>query len=133
MNEPRQQLVLVVDDDEFLSRLLRVTLMGRGYRVELAGSGQQALEVQAALGAQIKLAILDMHLLDLNGVETMKALRQVQPNLPVLFLSGCDLEPLLQTAGLLSPTIACQGKPFDHTELLAAVARLLATHDPDPS
>ena len=133
MNGDGQQLILVVDDDEFLSRLLRVLFVERGYRVELADSGRQALELMALLDAQIKLAVLDVHLAGLNGIETMKALRQSLPNLPVLFLSGCDIEPLMHETGVLSPTTACHTKPFDHTELLATVARLLAAGAPPAS
>ncbi len=78
--------LLIVDDDE----QMRGTLVGRferkGLAVSNAGSGEQALEIAAK--ARFDVAVLDLHLPGINGVELLEKLKERQPDLEALLLTA---------------------------------------------
>lgn len=78
--------ILLVDDEAIVRRVLGDALTQAGYRVRLAGNGQTALEEVRLPG--IDLMVLDLQLGDLDGVEVMKAARQIWPQLPILILTA---------------------------------------------
>ncbi len=115
MNEPDKTLVLVIDDEPQIRRLLTVTLEANAYRVLTAASGQEGL----VLAAQHRPAvvILDLGLPDLHGQEVLRRLREWS-NAPVLILSVQDDEPG-KVAALDSGADDYVTKPFNTSELLA--------------
>ena len=64
---------LIVDDEPAIQRLLTITLEANGYRVAVAGTGQEGLA--AAAQRRHDVIILDLGLPDLNGVYVLKQLR----------------------------------------------------------
>lgn len=81
--------ILVVDDEpgirHFLSRVLRVT----NARVEVASDGKEALE-HIANNGNFTLAILDLSLPDMSGLELARVIRADHPSLPVILSSGYE-------------------------------------------
>ena len=77
--------VLVVDDEPQILRALRINLRVRGYEVDTAASGKQALETAARRPPD--LVILDLGLPDLEGVEVIEGLRGWS-TAPIIVLSG---------------------------------------------
>ena len=77
--------VLVVDDEPQILRALRINLRVRGYEVDTAATGAQALE--AAGHHPPDLVILDLGLPDLDGVEVIGGLRG-WTSAPIIVLSG---------------------------------------------
>ena len=115
-NERRlKPLVLIVDDEPQIRRLLTVTLEANGYRVLPAVSGQEGL----VLAAQHRpaLVILDIGLPDLSGQEVLRRLREWS-NAPVLILSVQDDEKG-KVAALDAGADDYVTKPFNTDELLA--------------
>jgi two-component system KDP operon response regulator KdpE len=108
-------LVLIVDDEPQIRRLLTVTLEANAYRVLAAASGQEGV----VLAAQHRpaLVILDLGLPDLAGQEVLRRLREWS-NAPVLVLSVQDDEKG-KVAALDAGADDYVTKPFNTDELLA--------------
>lgn len=115
MNPPDKPLVLIVDDEPQIRRLLTVSLEASAYRVMSAVSGQEGL----VLAAQHRpaLVILDLGLPDLSGQEVLRRLREWS-NAPVLVLSVQDDEKG-KVAALDAGADDYVTKPFNTDELLA--------------
>jgi PAS domain S-box-containing protein len=82
------ETILLVDDEAVVGRLGQTILERHGYRVLLAADGQQALEVYRRHQADIQLVILDLAMPRLSGPDTLRALRQLKPDVAVLISSG---------------------------------------------
>src|SRR3990172_6998690 len=114
--------ILVVDDDEKITRMLRRGLSLEGYTVDVACDGQIA--VRLAAQGTYDLAILDMVMPGLDGIEVCHRLRAVGDDLPILFLTARD-EVSDRVAGLDAGADDYLIKPFAYEELLARVRALL--------
>jgi two-component system KDP operon response regulator KdpE len=117
MNEKplEKPLVLIVDDEPQIRRLLTVTLEANAYRVLTAASGQEGL----VLAAQHRpaLVILDLGLPDLSGQEALRRLREWS-TVPVIVLSVLD-DDRGKVAALDAGADDYVTKPFNTDELLA--------------
>ena len=82
-------LVLIVDDDPAIRRLLRASLGAEGYRTIEAARGTEALAAAAATPPD--LVLLDLGLPDMDGIEVLKRLRATSP-VPVVVLSAREDE-----------------------------------------
>lgn len=104
----------------YLFRLLE----GSGYRVVAAGDGEEALAALAAAVEPVHLVILDVVMPKKNGREVHDVLRSIQPNLPILFISGYPQE-IISRNGIAEQGIHLVTKPVKPTALLAKVRDLL--------
>lgn len=114
-------MVLVIDDEPQIRRLLRVTLEANGYRVSDASTGQDGI-VQAAQ-RRPEVILLDLGLPDLDGIEVLKRLRE-WTQIPVLILSVRDREDD-KIAALDAGADDYVTKPFSSGELLARLRAAL--------
>lgn len=90
---PGGQRVLVVDDSRMVRESLGRTLGGRGYRVEKAADGEEALELLQRLGVDLVVSDVEMPRLDGFGlVRRLRSLGQPLASLPVLIVSSRDRE-----------------------------------------
>jgi CheY-like chemotaxis protein len=78
--------ILVVDDEENIRLLYQEELEEEGYTVEVAAHGQEALEKVNAF--QPDLVTLDIRMPGMDGVETLRKIREVQRDLPVILCSA---------------------------------------------
>ena len=115
MSDAIKPLVLVIDDEPQIRRLLTVTLEANGYRVLAAASGQEGV-VLAALDRPA-VVILDLGLPGLSGQEVLGRLREWSDT-PVLILSVQDDEAG-KVAALDAGADDYVTKPFNTSELLA--------------
>jgi signal transduction histidine kinase/CheY-like chemotaxis protein len=83
-----RETVLVVDDEEMLLKMCDTVLTSFGYRVLLASSGAQALELVARMPAEIDLVLTDLVMPGMSGRELMDRLRVTAPAVPVIGMSG---------------------------------------------
>lgn len=115
MSDLTQPLVLVIDDEPQMRRLLTVTLEAHAYRVLAAAAGPEGL----VLAAQHRPAavILDLGLPDLPGQEVLRRLREWS-TVPVIILSVQDDETG-KVAALDAGADDYVTKPFNPSELLA--------------
>ena len=110
--------VLVADDSTEFAEMLRATLEEAGFEVVTAYSGPAAL---AAMGSnEVDAAVLDVLMPGISGDAVAERLRQVDPKLPVVLMTGSDGS---FAAGSGFPVLR---KPFAHEELVETLNRLLA-------
>lgn len=88
--------VLLIDDDLALHLLGQEMLNLLGFKVILANRGRQALEIFAEFGAEISIVLLDLTMPDLDGEETFRELRRLDPNVQVLLTSGYNEQHVTQ-------------------------------------
>lgn len=115
--------ILVVDDDERVRRVAVRMLRARGFEVSTADSGAEA--VAACERTAFDVILLDAVMPGMTGAETFAALRKVRPDVPVLMVSGFDMD---RAAGdLLEQGLAgFIGKPFRAKDLLEAISAIVA-------
>ena len=88
--------ILITDDDAAVRETLREILVPQGYRTFLAESGEEAIDI--VRDNHVHIALLDMNLPRLSGLETLAIFRQMREALPAILISGdCD-ENLLRRA-----------------------------------
>ena len=87
----QQPTILLVDDEEFLRRLLARVLGGAGFDVVQAENGAAALRAAVGLDGTLRLVVTDIHMPVMNGIEFAREFRPHHPAVPVLFITGRDL------------------------------------------
>jgi len=88
LRDGQGELVLVVDDEEFILDTARQTLEDAGYRALTANGGKKALELMEAKGDEVEAVITDLRMPEMNGFELIRRLRPQFPNLPIIAASG---------------------------------------------
>ena len=116
-----EKIILVVDDDENICRLLKMYLVNEGFRVLVANDGAKALEYVEK--EKVDLVILDVMMPVMDGWDVCRAIRKTS-TMPVIMLTARDmLEDKLQ--GFECGADDYMVKPFETKELVARVkARL---------
>ncbi|MEZ9523289.1 response regulator [Enterovibrio norvegicus] len=112
--------ILLIDDDTELTSLLKDLLELEGYSVNIADNGQQGLD---KIAADTDLVLLDVMMPVLNGMETLRRLRD-QWETPVLMLTAKG-EEIDRVMGLELGADDYLPKPFSDRELLARMRAIL--------
>jgi len=86
MTSAEEIKVLLVDDEPHFVKLLAERLEGRGFNVETAGGGPEAID--KAKEEPFDAIILDLLMPDMDGLETLKQLKSINPDLQVILLTG---------------------------------------------
>ncbi len=114
--------ILLIDDDESFRRMLRILLERSGYDVMEAANGRDGIRRFGHSPAD--LVITDMVMPDMEGIETIRALREADDRVPIIAISGGGIGAAgayLNAACRLGA--ACSfSKPFDRNEFLRTVA-----------
>jgi two-component system OmpR family response regulator len=110
--------VLVVDDEQTLAELLALALRYEGWDVRTAADGVSA--VTAVRDFEPDLAVLDVMLPDLDGLEVLRRIRTRTERLPVLFLTARDAAED-KVSGLTLGGDDYVTKPFSLDEVLARI------------
>ena len=119
--------ILVVDDVGVVRKAAFHLLSEAGYRVFEAGSAAEALEVLATSRQPIDLAMIDVVMPDVSGVDLVRVIHEEWPNVRVLFMSAHPAEILVRE-GLDHAGVFFLAKPFTRSELMDKVAAVLRTH-----
>src|SRR5262245_35147949 len=109
--------ILVADDDNHIRRLVRALLESDGHQVTEVVDGLQA--IQAARTVAFDLLVCDVCMPVLDGIQTLRQVRQELPELPVVSMSGGGFAgkvDLLSVAALLGAAEVLH-KPFSRAEL----------------
>ncbi len=109
--------ILVVDDETAITDLLRGCLSEKGYQVTTATNGREALEALRA--EEFDLVLTDLRMPCLDGLQLLKAAKDINPRLPVIFISGYGEAKTVVTA-LKAGAENFLAKPLD-LELLEQV------------
>jgi two-component system response regulator HydG len=127
--------ILIVDDDQRMTRTLADILALSGYEPVEAWSGPQALEQIRAQAFDCVLA--DVRMPGMDGVEFHRQLRQSQPGLPVVLMTAYAADEIIRR-GLDDGVVGVLDKPLNITQLLGFFAslarnRVIAIVDDDPA
>jgi len=114
--------VLYVEDEPFLSHVVREGLKNSGYTVKVVADGSMALEAYYALKPDI--CILDIMLPSKDGYTLSAEFRTIEPDLPIIFLSAKELTADI-VKGFESGGNDYMKKPFSMDELLVRMESLL--------
>lgn len=112
-----QERILIADDDPIALRSLEHCLAGAGYTTVSVSNGQEALD---ALDADIQVALIDLYMPVMTGLECVQALRKQQRDVQVIVVSG---EGQIKDAvsAMKAGAFEYVTKPFDSEELLVLV------------
>ncbi len=113
--------VLVVEDEDVVRALVRQMLAGQGYDVLVAQDGEEAIKLAGR--NTIDVLLTDLTMPKVGGREVAERLRESQPGLKVIYMSGYAED--LPT-GALPPATSFLGKPFTFAELTETVRSLTA-------
>jgi two-component system, OmpR family, response regulator MprA len=120
--------ILIVDDDQHITGVLRRALAYEGYTVEVATRGDEALH--KVIEHPPELVVLDIMLPGIDGVEVCRRLRASGNQVPILMLTAKDSIPD-RVAGLDEGADDYLVKPMELEELLARVRALLRRRNPE--
>ena len=118
----RKESILIVDDDESISRTLSLIFREKGYEVKTAGTGREALE--KAQRRFFNVALLDIKLPDMEGVKLLAPLKKMHPDMVVIMVTAyASLETAMQA--LNERASAYITKPLNMDAVLATVAEAI--------
>jgi CheY-like chemotaxis protein len=132
--KPRQQftkgegLVLVVDDEPIMRKIAVKVLKSSGYDVIVAENGFKALEIFKKHHTNIKLVLLDLLMPKKSGQETYIEMRQIQPDVNVLLVSGAKRDTRIKEL-LKSGVNGYIEKPYTFFRLSRVVHKLIYKKD----
>ena len=119
--------IYVVEDDENIREIINIALTNNGYQVSLFDNAITALD--SLENDHVDLAIFDLMLPQMSGIEAIKKIRKFDSDLPILILSAKDRE-IDKVNGLDSGSDDYMTKPFGVLELQARVRSLLRRRQP---
>ena len=110
------EMLLVVDDEEHIRRMMKRMLEGQGFRVLTSGDGGEAVSVYGHYQAEIAVVITDMMMPFMDGTALIQALRKINPSVPIIAISGLAAQRSeAEQAG--GSQLLFLPKPFSRSEL----------------
>ncbi len=119
-----QETILIAEDDEEVRNLGRSLLEECGHTVIIAENGADAVENFSAYADSISLVILDVVMPKMNGRQALEAIREMQPDVRVLFMSGYTAE-IVAAKGVLEGDLDFMEKPIIPKTFLHKVREIL--------
>jgi CheY-like chemotaxis protein len=126
----QEAFVLVVDDDPLILDLVSMRLEAAGYNVTTASDAWQ--EVIQAQALRLGLVITDVQMPGFGtGIDAYKRLRQLSPNLPIIFMTGMKLDDVKShLPNPPDPRVRLLGKPINFDELRQMIKDLTGLDRP---
>lgn len=125
--EPTGRSALLVEDDTATRALIARQLRRAGLDVLAMESGERVLREVADRYTSFDVVILDVHLPGMSGLELASLIQARRPRQPIVVITG-DPDPRLAREALARGPVSYLLKPFEMSELFAAVERSLAEH-----
>jgi two-component system response regulator AtoC len=121
--------ILVVDDEPELVETIRDILVFKGFDVETAENGAEAID-RLKSAHHFDLMITDLRMPEMDGSELLKAVREIKKGLPIIILTG---HATVENGVDLLEQGACDYllKPFNLDQLMSAVIRSVSGSRPD--
>ncbi|HQU84810.1 MAG TPA: PAS domain S-box protein [Pyrinomonadaceae bacterium] len=118
------ETILVVDDEENILEITRVTLEKFGYKVLTATDGTEAIAIYAQRGNEISLVLTDLAMPYMDGMAMTRALRKINPDLKVIATSGLTTNEQTAEMQILNVN-AFLSKPYTAETLLNTMHEIL--------
>lgn len=122
--------ILLVDDDEMILDVMSEMLALAGYTVVTANSGSSALDTYRNRSTAIDLVLLDIIMPELNGDVVFEKLKQINPNIKVICLSGYCADHTVEKM-LAGGCCGYFPKPINFTELSNQIHNIISTTQSD--
>jgi two-component system chemotaxis response regulator CheY len=122
-SEARDYSILIADDDTNCRQALRDIMEPEGFRTLMASSGEEAIDIIRQ--TEVHLALLDMHMPTLTGLETLQQVRLIKSMLPAILITGDVSENLIRQACQMH-FYSVIPKPINKNVVLYTVIRALA-------
>ncbi|MBW1704149.1 MAG: response regulator [Deltaproteobacteria bacterium] len=121
--------ILVMEDDATISAALDMILTEAGYDVDVAETGEAALELFGQ--KRFDLIIADLKLPGINGMEVIKQIKEKTPEMEVIVITGVGTQPIAEEALELGAHDFLP-KPFTDDQIKTAINEALKQHDAGP-
>jgi DNA-binding NtrC family response regulator len=123
---PFKPEILVIDDEEGIRKLLATILTEKGYNVDTAANGEEA--IRKANEKVYNIALIDIMLPDISGVELLTQIKEVKPRTRKIIMTG---NPSFQNAveALNRGADAYVMKPLDVEKMLSTIAEQYANQE----
>jgi CheY-like chemotaxis protein len=121
--QPVKNIVLVVEDEHLVVRMVTMALSMAGYRAAVAENGQVGYEAFVTLRDEICLVLSDVMMPVCNGLEMADRIRQLAPHIPIMMISGYSDHELVRNA---EERYAVIRKPFLPADLIRRMRAVLA-------
>ena len=123
--------ILIAEDEPEVRNYLGIALQCQGYQVEFAETGEEVLTHLASNKGDISLILMDIMMPQKDGIDTLRELRQMDCNLPVIMVSGASspwhiVESMRNGASDFLP------KPVSHEDLAKSIERAITSRMPPP-
>ena len=124
-----QLVILIVEDDQLLQSVVEESLADGGFETVIASSGENAVELLDAAQGKYRALVTDINLSpsEIDGWDVARHAREIDPNFPVVYMSGKDAD---DWASKGVPNSIMLAKPFAPAQLVTAVSQLLNASPP---
>ncbi|HLK62185.1 MAG TPA: response regulator [Bryobacteraceae bacterium] len=119
------ETILLVDDDPAILRLCQQILRLDAYNVLTAPSGEMALRVLQSNNNQVDLAVLDVMMPFMNGIELAGRIQKANPDIPVVLMTGYGPAEIARVVGENNP-YRIIWKPFTSESLRRMVENVIS-------
>jgi DNA-binding response OmpR family regulator len=119
-----KETILLVEDEPGVRKFIKVTLERFGYKVIETKDGNDALNYLSSSKEVISLALIDLVMPKMNGIEVYEKIAEIKTGLPAIFMSGYS-EDILQQKGLSLNELHYITKPITPNDLLKTVKDML--------
>ncbi len=123
--KPLEQVVLLAEDDPPVRVFVKTILQREGYQVLEAADGSSALALARKVNGAIDLLVTDIKMPGMDGLALAQALKELRPEIPVVYMSGYSEEAASQALDRPAEGSIFIGKPFLPKALVDAVRLLL--------
>jgi DNA-binding NtrC family response regulator len=117
-DQPARIRILLVDDEEGFANVLSNRLVKRGMDVRMAFSGSAA--IQTLRRQDFDVAVLDLKMEDMDGIEVLKIFKKMDPKMPVIMLTGHGSEQAARE-GMECGAIDYLTKPCELEDLIKKI------------
>jgi len=119
------EVLVIVDDEDFIRDLFGQTLRALGYTVLEATDGENALQVMQDHHAPVSLVISDISMPEMDGLEFVGLLRAAYPDMPALLVSGQGPQYMMDNRDRVPDGVHFLAKPVTQGELASKVRKIL--------
>ncbi len=114
--------ILIVDDNKLICKNLKDILEFKGYHVTCVYDGHEA--VKAVKEGDFKIALMDIKMPGMSGIDTLKILKQIAPGLTVIFITAFA-DDIFYKEGLKSGDFEVITKPIDIDKFLRRLEEIV--------
>jgi DNA-binding response OmpR family regulator len=123
-------IILIVEDDDAIQAVVEEALSEGGFETAIAASGEEAVTLLKGHKGKYRVLVTDISLRgNMEGWEVARQAREIEPEFPVVYMSGKSAEEWT-VKGV--PNSVMLAKPFAPAQLVAAIANLLNSGTPPP-